>query len=252
MYSVDLRITYDAALITALGVTKASSIETWTLVANLETPGVINVALATGNQPISTSGELISIQFQALDQTGVSDLTIENGALNEGGIASGLIDGSLTIMHSASLIGSFTLESRSQYDVGVSVKLYEMGAGTPSYEFAPTASTEGEFTVGGIIPGDYEIAVKHDNTLQIVDSVTVSSGANTHDFGELLTGDANNDNRVSLGDFLLLVESYNLQVGDALYDARADFNGDGRVTLNDFLLLVGNFNTAGEEPSDPP
>ena len=103
--------------------------------------------------------------------------------------------------------------------------------------------------VSGIAPGTYEVAVKYSNTLQVVETVMLDEGANGLDFGQLPAGDANDDNRVSLNDFLVLVASFNLQAGDSGYDDRADFNGDERVTLGDFLLLVGNFNTAGEEPS---
>lgn len=150
----------------------------------------------------------------------------------------------------ADLTGSFTMEGRSDYGVDLTVDVYEVGQTTPAYSFTPTATSGGEFTVTGIAPGTYEIAVKHSNTLQVVETLTLAAGGNTADFGELLAGDANDDNLVSALDFSILAGAYNSQVGDANYDARADFNGDGFVTGLDFSLLAGNFNVAGENPSE--
>jgi hypothetical protein len=149
----------------------------------------------------------------------------------------------------ADLTGSFTMQGRSDYGVDLTVDVYEVGQTTPAYSFTPTATSGGEFTVTGIVPGTYEIAVKHSNTLQVVETATLTAGSNTADFGELLAGDANDDNVVSALDFSILAGAYNSEAGDANYDARADFNGDGFVTGLDFSLLAGNFNVAGEDPS---
>ena len=153
---------------------------------------------------------------------------------------------------SASVTGTATLQGRSDHGVELSVNLYSVGAATPSYTFNPTSNNAGEFSLSGIVPGTYEIAVKYSSTLQTVETVTLAEGMNSQDFGELLAGDANDDNLVSLGDFLILVGSYNLQTGDTDYDDRADFNGDEQVTLADFLILVNNYNVAGENPSGAP
>ena len=105
-------------------------------------------------------------------------------------------------------------------------------------------------TVTGIAPGTYQVAVKYPNSLQVVKTITLATGANSDSMGQLPTGDANNDNAVTGLDFSILVTTFNLQQGDAGYDSRADFNGSTTVTGLDFSLLVSNFNTQGQFPSN--
>lgn len=156
---------------------------------------------------------------------------------------------SITQPANAVLAGTFTIQARSNYAVALSVKLYPVGAATPSYEFSPTASATGEFTITDFAPGTYEVAVKHFNTLQVVQTVTLVEGNNAINFGELRAGDANNDNFVEAVDFSALVAAFNAQSGDQNYNAGVDFNGDGFVESLDFSILVSNFNMAGQVPS---
>ncbi|MEO0579186.1 MAG: malectin domain-containing carbohydrate-binding protein, partial [Pseudomonadota bacterium] len=103
--------------------------------------------------------------------------------------------------------------------VVVNVDLYQVGAATPSFSFTPTLNAAGEFTITGVDPEAYEIAVKAANTLQVVDStITLAAGANTADFGTLLAGDANDDNEISALDFSVLSGTFNLSSADAGYD----------------------------------
>lgn len=149
----------------------------------------------------------------------------------------------------ASLTGSLTIQGRTDYSGSLTVEMYAVGAATPSDTFNVSSDSSGSFTVSGITPGDYEIAVKHPNTLQVVETITLAEGANTANFGELRVGDANDDNIVNGVDFSVLVTTFNVLAGDASFDARADFNADDIVDGVDFSLLVTNFNVAGEEPS---
>ena len=137
----------------------------------------------------------------------------------------------------------------SSWSGPVTVMLYEFGAATPVYSFTPTTDDNGAFTIAGIAPGTYEIAVKNDHTLQVVDVVTLTAGSNSHDFGLLPEGDANGDNLVDLSDFSLLSTAFNTTSGGAGYNSAADFNNDGDVDISDFSLLSTNFNQQGENPS---
>ena len=148
--------------------------------------------------------------------------------------------------------GAITIQGRADHAVELTVSLFETDAVTPSYVFTPTATSSGEFNVGGISPGTYEILVRHAGSLQLVETVTLAAGPNSVDFGQLPAGDANGDNLVTLEDFSILTGSFDLAAGDPGFDVRADFNGDGAVTLTDFSLLVSNFDTAGEEPPGLP
>ncbi|MEM7802733.1 MAG: dockerin type I domain-containing protein, partial [Chloroflexota bacterium] len=152
----------------------------------------------------------------------------------------------------ASLTGSVSFTGRgdapnAQWSVPVSVNVYPVGSTIATYEFDTTTDSSGSFTVSGIEPGEYEVAVKVETGLQLVQTLTLASGSNSADFGTVSSGDANGDNAVTLVDFSILSSSFNLTEGDNGYDSRADFNGDGSVTALDFSILASNFNTSGEE-----
>ena len=143
---------------------------------------------------------------------------------------------------------SYTLQGRTDYTIDLTVDVYPQGGTTPVNQFTPSGSSIGETVVTGLAPGTYDIAVKSSNYLQKIGSITVVAGANVMDIGELLAGDANDDNVVGLEDFSVFAATFNLGVGDPGYDGRADFNGDDLVTLEDFSLLAANFNISGDEP----
>ncbi len=142
---------------------------------------------------------------------------------------------------------SYTLQGRTNHATDLTVDVYAQGATVPTYQFTPTGTSNGTFSLNGLDVGTYEIAVKTTNFLQRVTNLTIVAGPNTGTVDELKAGDANNDNFVTLQDFSVLAGTFNLQSGSAGYDARADFNGDGFVTLVDFSLQSSNFNTQGEE-----
>jgi len=56
-----------------------------------------------------------------------------------------------------------------------------------------------------------------------------------------IPGDANGDRRVDGADLVLLGKSWYKRVGEAGYDARADFNGDGIVDGADLAILGKNW-----------
>jgi hypothetical protein len=109
------------------------------------------------------------------------------------------------------------------------------------------ADETGRFTLLNMTPGEYQVGVKSYHSLNIVDSVTIISGSNSHDFGELIEGDVNNDNVVSIVDFSISATTFGLCEGAADYDQRTDFNGDNCVLLIDFSLLSSNFGQQGDE-----
>jgi hypothetical protein len=71
------------------------------------------------------------------------------------------------------------------------------------------------------------------------------------EMGLMRAGDANNDNRVDVGDFSVARSTFGLEIGNPGYDARADFNGDGTVNIADFNLLRQNFGSGGAPPAGP-
>jgi PKD repeat protein len=170
---------------------------------------------------------------------------------------SGMLDSPVTrapfTVPNAVLVGSVTLQGRpsapnSRWVVPLRVSLTIPGEDTPAYQFEPITDQSGTFTItSDITPGTYEIRVKNSHTLQNKQTVTLTRGHNSIDFGELREGDANDDNYVTILDFSLLTSSFAKCEGDNDYNAQADFNGDGCVTILDFSLLVSNFGQAGQQ-----
>jgi len=148
------------------------------------------------------------------------------------------------------LTGSFTLQGRTAYAVDLEVMLYPVGSTTPVYSSTVPALANGTFMIANLTPGTYQVAVKHAQSLQVVEVITISQGANSYDFGELRMGDINGDNQVTSLDFSALATSFNKQSGDAGFNPNADLNGDGSVTSLDFSLLASNFNISGESPQN--
>ncbi|MBC2840231.1 malectin domain-containing carbohydrate-binding protein [Robiginitalea sp. SC105] len=141
---------------------------------------------------------------------------------------------------------SYTLQGRTDYTADLTVEFYETGQTTPSLSFTVSGDATGTGLIEDLPVGDYSVAVKADKYLQRVIAVSLVDGPNTINFGQLLAGDANNDNQVTGLDFSILAGTYNLTSGDTGYDDRADFNGDGQVTGLDFSLLASNYNVSGE------
>jgi hypothetical protein len=152
----------------------------------------------------------------------------------------------------ATLMGTVTLQGRpappnAQWQMPLVVSLYNGTTLINTYNV--TSDQNGQFTIPGITPGTYTIAVKGYNTLRkVLRNQTLSAGTSNINVGVLIAGDANGDNFVGGADFSLLVNAYNKGIGTAGYDARADFNGDGFVTGADFSLLVNAYNQVGETP----
>ncbi len=158
----------------------------------------------------------------------------------------------MTILYDSNAVSTgditlnYSMQGRTNNTVDLTVNIYSQGSTTPTYQFTPTGTPTGEAVVAGMAPGIYEVAIKSSNYLQSVRTITIVSGTNTLNMGEMNAGDANNDNFVTLEDSSILAGTFNVLPNGTGFDERADFNGDGFITLEDFSLMAGNFNTAGE------
>ncbi|MEM7798766.1 MAG: dockerin type I domain-containing protein [Chloroflexota bacterium] len=155
----------------------------------------------------------------------------------------------------ATLTGSLTFVGRGTppnafWVEAVDVTVHPVGVVTPTFSFNTTTDQNGQFTVNGITPGTYDVAVKPATGLRVVQELTLAAGGNSADFGTVPGGDVNGDNEVTLIDFSILSASFNLSEGDPGYDLRADLNGDNQVTALDFSILASNFNQSGETVGD--
>ncbi len=262
--AAEAHLDFDPAVLQVVSVTPGSALGT--VIQNLfdNTEGEIDYAAGTFETPPNGTFDLVTITFEAVQATDASGMPLDFAPLvfpresqatySGNSVLTGVTGGTVIVEDTATLFGSVDLEGRnappnSAWSVPLTVNFYEVGSSTAAYEYTTTTDNNGDFMVMGIAPGTYEVAVKNAKTLQRVTTLTLVAGANNHDFGTLLAGDANDDNRITLVDFSILTDTYNLAVGDPNYDPRADFNENDFITLQDFSLLTQNFNTQGETPS---
>jgi hypothetical protein len=256
-------LTFDTSILQAVSVTSGTALDYPLLVFGSEavaynnTAGTVDYEAGKLGDSVSGTFTLFTVEFEAV---GTGDATIaftlsETTAVDAGTeVLRSATGGSVTVSQAtANLTGTVTLQSwqGGAYNTPLTVDLYAVGASSPSYQFTPTATGTGtaSFTVSGITPGEYEVAVKTSAHLQRVKTVTLTAGNNSADFGELLGGDASNDNTVNFVDFSILTATWELSDGDGSYDARANFNGDSAIDLLDFSIMSSNWEADGETPS---
>jgi hypothetical protein len=61
----------------------------------------------------------------------------------------------------------------------------------------------------------------------------------------LKNGDVDEDDEVSILDYIILSVVYDKSLGDPGYVANADLDGDNVVSILDYLILSGNYELAG-------
>jgi glucose/arabinose dehydrogenase len=110
----------------------------------------------------------------------------------------------------------------------------------------PRAAPNGDFTVYGIPPNAYQVAIKANKFLQKVIAVNTTGGDVAGITATLLGGDANNNNMVEVLDLDILIQAFDGCQGDAGYDSRADFNCDNCVDVLDLDILIRHFDQEGD------
>jgi hypothetical protein len=123
-----------------------------------------------------------------------------------------------------------------------------------------TLDANGLFELAQMPQGTYQILVKSLTHLQghvlggqvevnaaLGDTLLGFEWVVTDTSQSLPAGDANDDNRINLADFGLLVDHFNSSVSADREARQADFDGDGLVDLDDFMLLAENFGRVGME-----
>ncbi|MDW8104484.1 MAG: dockerin type I domain-containing protein [Armatimonadota bacterium] len=110
--------------------------------------------------------------------------------------------------------------------------------------FRPRLRADGTFDLI-LTPDSYTLAFKADRSLRrVFTGITLPAGTLAVN---LVNGDANNDNEVSLIDFAVLLSSFGKSEGEVGFEPTADFDGDGEVNLSDFGILVRQLGQVGEE-----
>ena len=118
---------------------------------------------------------------------------------------------------------------------------------TPLRQETPSTDTSGNFTVGSLTAGTYDVRVTGATTLSVVlTAQALASGSNPLDFGTLPAGDGNGDDWVTWLDASLLRGTLGICVGGGGYVAAADFNGDTCITWLDASLMYPQMGQGGQ------
>jgi CSLREA domain-containing protein len=116
LFGAELRIVYDPAVLTVLGVEGSALTTNWLRAVNLTTPGLVRIALAH-SEGLTGNGELLRLRALTHGPVGnATALTITQARLNEGSIGTTLNAGSVTIRRRA-VISDFDLDGQSDLAV---------------------------------------------------------------------------------------------------------------------------------------
>jgi len=208
----------------------------------------------------SPSGDfvLFTVYFKALSPRSLTTLNfVRDGVrysaiVSQGSpITSQMIDGRVQILGGAILQGNVQRQGRPasphpSWAQPIQVTLYAAGRATPVYDLAITTDESGNWVIGDLEPGVYDLYVKGSQTLRRhAPNLVLNVGLNPVVIGLLPEGDANGDNCINIVDFSILRLSFGLMRGQTGFDPRADFNNDNLVTIQDFSLMSSNFGDCG-------
>lgn len=110
----------------------------------------------------------------------------------------------------------------------------------------PRLDTKGGFEIEAPIYGDVRAMVKVSHWLR--QSLNLKIEDITTATWNLVNGDVDEDNEISLFDFGKLVAAFGTGPKDPGWNPNADLDGDEEVSLFDFGILVRNFGMVGDEP----
>jgi len=231
--------------------------------------GQVNYAarVAFGDPPLTGRVQVIRLYFQSIAPTAPEGTPLEfnwttprrTDILSEiisvlGRIAEAQVRAAgdpATIQASVTLQGRPT-PPHELWEIPLTVELRSPATDTTWQIFAPSTDDQGRFTIEGAMPGTYDLRVKGMHTLaNRWSELELVAGDNAVDLGELVEGDADNDNDVDGTDASLVNLAFGSVPGDANWDPRADFNEDETINGVDMGLLAANFGLLGDVEVSP-
>jgi hypothetical protein len=146
-----------------------------------------------------------------------------------------------------SISGIVTLQS-CQNQTAIPIRFqFRPADGSPSFDLTAFLAADGSYTLPGVLPKNYSLAIKGRRWLQkVISGVNASGGSVTGVNATLVPGDINNDNKVNITDLGLLSDAFNSQPGALNWNVQADLNCDGKVDITDLGILADNFNKNGD------
>jgi len=128
----------------------------------------------------------------------------------------------------------------------VTVRFFDPGTQNELMKIHATTDSSGNFTIGGITVGTYDVGVKGRTSLSnLVSGVNLTDGNTTVvDFGVLLEGDANNDDYIDMSDYGPLCSAWLSYPGctpPPAWDPNVDFSRDNYIDMSDYGPLSDNW-----------
>ena len=215
---------------------------------------------------IYTNGLLTDLNTLIPANSGWTNVTAgginDSGWITGGGTFNGQQHACILMPNNATALGRISLEgvsdlskTSSSAPLGtfhISIRMPGTTTEQSSKDVALTTmsgSKFGTFTLNGLPSGLFDVAIKGSKSLRVVISSVTLGNNTTFPDATLPNGDANNDNRVDVLDFGVLVNAYggNAAVPISGYNPSSDFNYDGSVDVLDFGLLVNNYGNVGAQ-----
>ncbi|GEM_PF-2173515 len=141
--------------------------------------------------------------------------------------------------------GQATIGDLSNPATRILTLLFVPRDGTPRFHASAILNADRTFRASITRKVDAVVWIKADTTLAKSTPVNTTNGDVSGITTTLVNGDINNDNRVDIGDLLLLIAVYNQRQGIGNYSEPADLNNDGSNDIFDLLILIRNYNQAG-------
>jgi hypothetical protein len=129
----------------------------------------------------------------------------------------------------------------------VTVRFFDNGTQNETTKKYSSTDSNGNFTIGHIPPGTYDVAVKGWTSLSNLESVVTLRAGNTTvvDFGVLLEGDArsSNDDYIDFSDYGPLCSAWLSYPGcpGGNWDPGVDFSRDKYIDMSDYGPLSANW-----------
>ena len=140
--------------------------------------------------------------------------------------------GTLTFGEGVPVSGKVSLQGRSSH-AGATVAL----SGADGASFTAQTGTDGSYTFASVAPGTYTMTITMPGYLSHTINGLEVNGPVTVEVKELLGGDVNDDEQVTIDDLNALIRVY----GTTAAGNNADINGNNQVEVSDLSLMLWNY-----------
>lgn len=170
---------------------------------------------------------------------------------SDGALQSNTATVTITVGAQPKLVGNITLNDFNPGPNGIAIDVEIRDHTTQVVEFtlSGTLDASGNYSINLVPPvltGNHDVAIKASHWLRKNVANVSFSGVTATANATLTNGDVDNDNVVSIFDYVRMSLSFDLSVGDAGFDPAADLDGDGTVSIFDYIILSTHFDEQGD------